>query len=347
MIRTTLATFIALCVAAQAGATDLYAPSDAGGTSFRVTCNPGSYLVGVQARTGDWVDSLKIACAPWTGAALGTVQVVDPPIGDSKGGQPNDAFCPAGAAVVATDSAFTQANGRIGFLDEMTMRCAAPTTDRTDSGRAFEVRLRTSGTPAEFASTTDLQPCPADEVAVGFHGRAGLFIDSIALVCGAAPAPNTTHSELGRASVGDPRFGARNRVHGATRQSDASITAESGIGRTSADQARATTQFGMVMPPVAAAPSAAPPAAAPGGQRFAPPMFSDGARLWACINAGDGVCDGRAASVSYCSSLGLLGPAHNSTPRVAGRREGKVRNVMGAACIAQDCPVIDELTCSR
>lgn len=340
-------TLVALTIAARVGATDLDVPPGSGGTEFRRTCEPGSYLVGVHARSGDWVDSLQIACSPWNGNALGAAQVIDPPIGASKGGSPNDAFCPAGAAVVATDTVFTRTDAAgSGFLDEMGMRCTPITTSRVGGGTEYDVRLRTAGsrsTGGGFTPVTGVRPCPPDELAVGFHGRAGLFIDAIALVCDAAPAPSTTHSELGRASVGDPRFGARNRVAGATRQSDASITAETGIGRTSTDTARAKTQFGMVLP----RPAAAPPSAAPAAEHFTPPTFPDGARLWACTDVGDATCDGRAAAIAYCKNLGRQGPVTSTLPRMFDRRQGTVKNVKGAACIARECPVVDDLTCSR
>jgi hypothetical protein len=115
------------------------------------------------------------------------------------------------------------------------------------------------------------------------------------------------------------------------------------IGDTQAGDARAGTQFGMVVPPPAAA---APPPAA--GDRFAPPILPDGARLWACTNVGDAVCDGRVESIAFCAARGLNGPTQSSLPRMMKVDRGmKVKNMNGASCIAHSCAVIDELTCSR
>ena len=46
-------------------ATDLGPDGGPGGTPFRFECPKGSYIVGFQAKTGEWIDRLQAICAPW------------------------------------------------------------------------------------------------------------------------------------------------------------------------------------------------------------------------------------------------------------------------------------------
>jgi hypothetical protein len=171
-----------------------------------------------------------------------------------------------------------------------------------------------------------------------------LFIDAIGLVCEAAPPP--VHSPLGRAPpAADPRFGARNRIAATAERASAGVVPPA-IGSAAVGEPRPQAQYGIVVPRPAAAPAgAAPPA--PGGERFAPPTFPDGARLWACTSAQDTNCDGRAASIAYCAARGLRGPVRNGSPASVDRGSAPVRNVQGAACFSHKCAVVNDLECSH
>jgi hypothetical protein len=98
-------------------------------------------------------------------------------------------------------------------------------------------------------------------------------------------------------------------------------------------------------------PSAAQPAN--GGHVFAPPLFDDGARLWACAGAKDNLkaCSGVRAGRVFCRTHGFSGGLQKNADgsqglRLEAVRVGlPVRDIDGNACKAADCVALAELHC--
>ena len=88
-----------------------------------------------------------------------------------------------------------------------------------------------------------------------------------------------------------------------------------------------------------------------------PPLFGDGARLWACANAVQGkrkgtACSGLKAGKAYCRMQGFSGALRSGADGTPGltlgavRPENKVRAVNGDVCTAGGCVAISELHCA-
>jgi hypothetical protein len=188
-----IVSFVAL-LSGEARGTDLPYVGGEGGNNYRVECPAGAFVVGFRGRSGDWVDRLQVVCSPWNGNTLGNPQVLPTVLGNSGGGYPNDAYCPGAAVVVALTPSFTTKRGEyVGFLDDLAAECFDVGLRNVGQGPAYRPSLRSSGGQrpvgigASFHAKPDQQRCPDGELASGVHGRAGLFIDSIGLICGPAP----------------------------------------------------------------------------------------------------------------------------------------------------------------
>jgi hypothetical protein len=86
---------------------------------------------------------------------------------------------------------------------------------------------------------------------------------------------------------------------------------------------------------------------------FAPPLFADGAQLWACNDAADGAaCTGLEAGAAFCRLQGLSGtlqPRADGTPDLTlqARRPGApVRSVNGTTCGTEECIAVVALHCA-
>lgn len=133
-------------------------------------------------------------------------------------------------------------------------------------------------------------------------------------------------------------------------------------------QARNTavlSHTGIVVPQTVPPSAAAPPPQAPRmpgdrpmpGEQFTPPLFDDGAQLWACADASQdakkgGACNGIKAAKQYCRARGYSGvlqqhrdgsPALTLAPPRAGI---PVRAVNGDVCVADKCVGVRELDCA-
>lgn len=179
-------------------ATDLQTYGGSGGTPFRDECPKGWYLVGLDGRAGEWVDRIATVCAPW----LRDKQTFGKPAvgryhGDSTGGVKREPIC-WGLGInnrVVQSWELTRLTGDKKFVRYIIVNCtslASPTaTGRftfggpitADEGTTFFDEAGTQRPDAPLNTA-----CPAGEVAIGIHGRAGLFLDQIGLICGHSPA---------------------------------------------------------------------------------------------------------------------------------------------------------------
>jgi hypothetical protein len=192
------------------------------------------------------------------------------------------------------------------------------------------------------------QRCPSGQVAVGVHGRSGKWLDAMGLICG-APRVQKAPVALGRVPPSKPS------PTPAAQRIDALPDRAGGAGRIH-DRSSAETSTPFAQARRAAMPTSVMPAA-PGpvqGRHFAPPVFDDGAQLWACTVGEDGEprsCDGARAATLYCRAKGWSGAVRTredgaTAPKIGtGDPALATRRVDGTHC-TEACPVVSELVCT-
>jgi len=136
-------------------------------------------------RAGKWVDQLAPICSSWDPARriFGAPQTMAPS-GTSDGGTPRGLSCPSGSVIAYLDFGITFGEGGLPdhkFVNDLFFICQGiiPTA------RADSLQFNEGGEPGgQFISPWRFESvCPLGEVAIGFHGRAGLFIDALGLIC--------------------------------------------------------------------------------------------------------------------------------------------------------------------
>jgi hypothetical protein len=178
-------TFVACFMfALSARATDLPAIGGSGGNAFYQLCPEGSFLSGFYGRAGDFVDTLSFWCSRWNPDTRQLEKAVPQRypniIGVSGGGEDQSRKCPDGFVIRGAELVtLTSANQ---LLDRFEFECTSFTDPKPGGPRiAF-----TSGDDRGGPSSGWLF-CPDGELATGLHGRSGLFIDRVGLVCDVTP----------------------------------------------------------------------------------------------------------------------------------------------------------------
>ena len=218
-----------------------------GGGSFEETCPPGTNLQGFLLGTADDVDSIQIYCiyptragqSPRTGAGLpslldgllksGSVaRNLNILVGKSHGGvrgTPRGLVCPWEMPVLLGISVESEGAETV-IVNSIALYCGQAAASEVVFGlpnAIFEgprynragpwLGIGVGGTPS--FPDTQFQKCPVGQVAIGLHGRSGLWVDAIGLICGAprlaaAAPPNVVGSIGKRPTTGpsQPRSGS-------------------------------------------------------------------------------------------------------------------------------------------
>ena len=159
-----------------------------GGGQFEARCSAGEVLVGFELRVGAYVDAIRPLCA----SAYGSREVGPASASQWHGGAGGGfarIACPSEQPIatglfVGTEVADTK------IVNNLLMYC----------GRSPDTRVSAPARPdIGHAGHDDTQGCRADQVAVGVHGRSGMLLDAIGLICA---TPRTTVKSIGR--VGTP-----------------------------------------------------------------------------------------------------------------------------------------------
>lgn len=162
-------------------ATDLGPDGGPGGTPFRFECPKGSYIVGFQAKTGEWIDRLQPICAPWipNSNSFGPF-TVGPSFGQSRGGQTDVTNCNDSSvrnrAITRLDILFLRSVSKLVAI--IFGDCNSVTSPRGPLKGWTVGHSKTSYFP-----NSATYECPFGELVAGVHGRAGLFIDAIGITC--------------------------------------------------------------------------------------------------------------------------------------------------------------------
>lgn len=198
-----------LCFAASAHAQSdiVLAPiGGSGGGQFTGRCPSGQLLNGVELRTGHDVDSIKPICLL---ADTGQRQPYTARFGGEGGGEPTPYVCPHHDAIVTGIKIAYEGNPLV--VKNIHLLCGAASTSqvREFPGDRFDgySRPRTGiMTPFRTVGSGE-QRCPTGLVAVGIHGRSGVWLDAVGLIC-AAPLVTGTQpgppKALGRVQSASP-----------------------------------------------------------------------------------------------------------------------------------------------
>jgi hypothetical protein len=181
----------AVSFAAPTQAIDLPVEGGPGGGPFRIKCD--GFITGFEGRAGAYIDHFRVRCASFDSATRkfqnrGLLQIS---IGTSMAAGPASASCPAGWALFQIDFENTVPDGHSrndGFVHHISFKCAPPTGPET----IWRTYGPTTPIQKPFSSYKLLpshgRACPPGEFAVGLHGRSGLYVDALGLICEPLPA---------------------------------------------------------------------------------------------------------------------------------------------------------------
>ena len=168
-----------------------------GGGQFKVPCHNGQYLNGVELRVGDDVDAIRPICADST-----SVTSANNPFSGGPGGRPLQLRCPMNTPTVIALGVGAEGAETV-VVNNVHLYCGQliPNQKTPDYPSAvFDGPVAVSSKPplgigiggAPIRTAGNFQACPAGQVATGVHGRSGVWLDAVGLICAplpAAPAP--------------------------------------------------------------------------------------------------------------------------------------------------------------
>jgi hypothetical protein len=195
-----------------------------GGGAFDIQCPRYAYLAGFRFRIGDDMDAVSPVCAAISES--GARGSLSPPSAHAFAGTPNadirEAVCPDAVRAPFVKRLEVHAEGtRIQIVNGIRFWCGP--ANGAEVGPAYEARgpkARRTSTRSIFAGSSTLPTyqivaCPNGQASAGIHGRAGLFVDALGLVCrGVEVQPLGSRSIAGTAS---PQGGQAGNVASAAR----------------------------------------------------------------------------------------------------------------------------------
>jgi hypothetical protein len=207
-----------LCLLVGAGGTahaDAYLPTigGAGGGQYITPCPAGQNLGGFQLRSGDDVDAIRPACV----ISQGPSEIIAPPVATSwtggSGGSERWVVCPAttpivigmyvqweGVDTITVNSIHLYCGKAVAVAQALPAQPAAIFDAPRYVPSAGWGGIGIDGDDASRGSAS--QTCPQGQVAIGVHGRSGVWLDSMGLICGAPritmPAGGAPVKSLGR-----------------------------------------------------------------------------------------------------------------------------------------------------
>jgi hypothetical protein len=179
-----------------AQARDVAVQGGAGGGPFRSECT-GQFLAGINARAGSWIDAIASKCATFV-QHLGEF---GPRTGlkanGGNGGSSKDIECGRDRYISGIKIGFTRDDNRPKYLDYIEITCkvisgyGGDVKVCLDTGNGCWDRHPSPGPYNGFGLSFSLL-CNADEAAIGIHGRSGIYVDAVGLICGPKPRTSTT-----------------------------------------------------------------------------------------------------------------------------------------------------------
>jgi hypothetical protein len=164
--------------------------------------------------------------------------------------------------------------------------------------------------------------CAPGQWAVGIHGKAGAYVDSLGLICATPPVPPRLVRPKGISSVG-PAL---------AKQSD------SAVGKlVLAD--KAGSAYIAKLPDPAPAPTPTP-TPRPAGADYAPPKGPHGLPLYACKSIGSDEC-GEPVALAFCQANGWTRLNGFDTDT----RKTRAETLSGETCSKKKCKLFERIAC--
>lgn len=164
-----------------------------GGSPFSSYCGPTAYMTRVDARAGAWIDGVYAICGVLGADNLSFVSNLYPSyVGGGGGAAPDYKLnCPDPHQVVTQLEVEVVHVGGATYVSNLWVDCMriGNPADRPGSWSA----RNTPNAPDATYERRGFVRCPEGQWAVGLQGRAGIYIDSIGLLCDYAPG----HSAIG------------------------------------------------------------------------------------------------------------------------------------------------------
>jgi hypothetical protein len=177
----------AALLAANAGsvAAKDFEPVGGAGTNageFRDHCPPNTFLVGLEVKSGAWVDRMAIRCAAVKddGSLGPLVPSAATTHGGNGGGAPVETTCGPRRIIASMGLKMTPGNKEVLFFHFF---CRSTFGDDPAASGTMEIGAKST----VFADIK--QDCGPDEVAIGIQGRSGVHVNAAGLMCGPKPAP--------------------------------------------------------------------------------------------------------------------------------------------------------------
>jgi hypothetical protein len=166
-----------------------------GGSPVSVRCPPGTFLLGLDARAGDDVDSVHPVCGWDTGNPPGRIATASPTasMGGRGGASTLGVRCPDETPFVR--GLQVRAEGEVTIvvdrIDVLCGRLSGPLPPAVDGQTRFFLASRQQN---NANAINESATCPPRFVGAGIHGRHGALVDAIGLIC--APLPGVRASLL-------------------------------------------------------------------------------------------------------------------------------------------------------
>ena len=149
-----------------------------GGGSFESACPAGSFLTGLRARSGAWLDAVSPICGRWVGnKELADIDFL--PFNGGGGGTESYIHCQGPRGVIVGIQMF-QADNDDGSIGNMVVDCG-------DFKQPSQFWNKLPGS-ADYFGVSQRGPrvekrCGWGLVAAGIYGRSGAYVDRLGLLC--------------------------------------------------------------------------------------------------------------------------------------------------------------------
>ena len=179
-----------------------------GGGPFEAHCPANQYLVGFDLYAADDVDAIRPLCV----VAYG-LREVSPPASESNwyggsGGRFTNVVCPSYTPIVtgmfvAWEGVDTKVVNNIHlFCGEA---AGAQVVNDVPSAVFDAPKYEGSGLMHSYSGAgKETQRCPAGQLAVGLHGRSGIWVDAIGLICAPSVLASTGNTVSSIGKIGPP-----------------------------------------------------------------------------------------------------------------------------------------------
>ncbi len=206
----------ALLWSAAVQATDAPVQGGPGGSDFRSDCS-GDYVVGIYVKSGAWVDAIGLKCGTFdaTSGRFKQPPWSKPYYGGTGGAGQQEGICPPDRYVSGIRFGFTRDGDRPKYLDFVELTCTPISFNNTSEPN--KVCVQTGDGCWSFTHTTHFPPLPGEglgvfiiaaeqscsglEAATGIHGRSGIYVDALGLICGPKPAALQRGTSVGTSVV--------------------------------------------------------------------------------------------------------------------------------------------------